>query len=667
MTLARRLRMPVLRVGLLLVVTAAAPLHAEVLLDRGTLIGQPGATRTVEFQVVTAGRLELRLTDLSLPAPLASLGAVVTRGSQPVAGIDAPGSIAFDATPGTYLAQIGGTPGDGAQVGTFGVLVQPLGGGTELLQYSGSVEADVAGVPGSAESLQASFTVEAPGRYRVSAADLGFPEALRSLDVLVVRGGTPVAQLGGAVTVAEFDAASGTYDLLAVAQPGARLAAGLYGLRVAAIASATPVYDAAHPVGGLDAPAAVDIPAGAGQSLAVSDLAFPLALGSAAALLTRGSTALAARTGPGSTVFAAPPGRAELHSFGTASSASNAGAASIQLLQGTTPYVSIIALVPASSGGQELVVETTQPGASGSYLATLTDYEFPLGLAAVQFAAVQSGVLLKRRVGAGSIDFAAQMRPLELIAAVTPAAGGGAGLLGIRLATSAGAVSFEATRAVGTTLDSSPLEIAQAGSYDVTLSDLAVPARFQELALAVTRGTTRVGSAFAGGRFSFTATPGTYLLNVLARVEPARGLGTYGLKVETTPPLPTVRLTVEPTTVAAGGSATLTWSSTNATSCVAADGWTGSRALAGSQSVGPINAQTRYVLNCTGPGGSASANVTVAIRNQGASDGGGGQLDPALILILAAALLGRGCGVLRRSPLAAAIRSRRDSAARTSR
>jgi hypothetical protein len=145
---------------------------------------------------------------------------------------------------------------------------------------------------------------------------------------------------------------------------------------------------------------------------------------------------------------------------------------------------------------------------------------------------------------------------------------------------------------------------------------------------------------------------------VLARVDPASNLGTYGLKVETTPPVPTVTLSVDPATVRAGESATLTWNSTNASSCVASDGWTGSRALAGTLSVGPINAQTRYVLNCSGPGGNASANVTVGIRNQ-QSSGGGGRLDMALVLLMTLAMLGRACGSAWSGQLAARLRTRR--------
>jgi hypothetical protein len=77
-------------------------------------------------------------------------------------------------------------------------------------------------------------------------------------------------------------------------------------------------------------------------------------------------------------------------------------------------------------------------------------------------------------------------------------------------------------------------------------------------------------------------------------------------------PPPTVSLSASPTSVAAGGSSTLTWSSTNATSCTASGGWSGDKATSGSQSVSPA-ATTTYTLGCTGPGGSAQASATVTV------------------------------------------------------
>lgn len=79
-------------------------------------------------------------------------------------------------------------------------------------------------------------------------------------------------------------------------------------------------------------------------------------------------------------------------------------------------------------------------------------------------------------------------------------------------------------------------------------------------------------------------------------------------------PVPTATLSAAPTTVSAGGQSMLTWSSSNAVSCTASGGWTGSLAASGTQATGPVNAQTTYSLICSGAGGtSAPATATVNV------------------------------------------------------
>ncbi len=83
--------------------------------------------------------------------------------------------------------------------------------------------------------------------------------------------------------------------------------------------------------------------------------------------------------------------------------------------------------------------------------------------------------------------------------------------------------------------------------------------------------------------------------------------------VAPTLPQPTVLLTASPSSIISGGSSTLTWSAVNATSCTASGGWTGSKAVpSGSQTVAPT-ANTTYVINCSGTGGSTSQSVTVTV------------------------------------------------------
>ena len=82
----------------------------------------------------------------------------------------------------------------------------------------------------------------------------------------------------------------------------------------------------------------------------------------------------------------------------------------------------------------------------------------------------------------------------------------------------------------------------------------------------------------------------------------------------TVAPAPTAALSASPTTIASGSTSTLTWSSTNATSCTASGGWTGAEVTSGTQSVSPTSTTTD-TLTCTGAGGTTapvSATVTVA-------------------------------------------------------
>lgn len=87
---------------------------------------------------------------------------------------------------------------------------------------------------------------------------------------------------------------------------------------------------------------------------------------------------------------------------------------------------------------------------------------------------------------------------------------------------------------------------------------------------------------------------------------------------------PTVSLEVDPTEVSSGGSTTITWSSTNATSCTASDGsvgWSGDKAVSGSQGSGSLTATSTYNLSCTGPGGSIDATpVTVTVNTDPPDD-----------------------------------------------
>jgi subtilisin family serine protease len=102
-------------------------------------------------------------------------------------------------------------------------------------------------------------------------------------------------------------------------------------------------------------------------------------------------------------------------------------------------------------------------------------------------------------------------------------------------------------------------------------------------------------------------------------------------------------LTLASSTISAGASTTLTWSSINTTGCTASNSWTGAQHSSGSMTVMQASAGTyTYTLACVNAAGtSASATATLMVQAAGGSGGGGG-LDPLALLALAALALRRG-------------------------
>ena len=77
---------------------------------------------------------------------------------------------------------------------------------------------------------------------------------------------------------------------------------------------------------------------------------------------------------------------------------------------------------------------------------------------------------------------------------------------------------------------------------------------------------------------------------------------------------PTASLNASPTTVNFNGSTTLSWSSANTTACTASDGWSGNKSTSGSETVGPLTADTTFVLQCTAASGATvTRSVTVNV------------------------------------------------------
>jgi hypothetical protein len=85
----------------------------------------------------------------------------------------------------------------------------------------------------------------------------------------------------------------------------------------------------------------------------------------------------------------------------------------------------------------------------------------------------------------------------------------------------------------------------------------------------------------------------------------------------TSPTSPTLSLNADKTFVMSGGSAKLSWTSSNVGSCLASSVpsgiWSGTKSASGSESTGALTSTASFTLDCTGATGSISRSVTVSV------------------------------------------------------
>ena len=79
---------------------------------------------------------------------------------------------------------------------------------------------------------------------------------------------------------------------------------------------------------------------------------------------------------------------------------------------------------------------------------------------------------------------------------------------------------------------------------------------------------------------------------------------------------PELTFTAGASVIADGGSVTLNWSATNATSCTASGGWSGSQQTSGTLLVGPLTQNTTFSLTCSGDGGNVIEMLMVSVEGQ---------------------------------------------------
>jgi hypothetical protein len=131
---------------------------------------------------------------------------------------------------------------------------------------------------------------------------------------------------------------------------------------------------------------------------------------------------------------------------------------------------------------------------------------------------------------------------------------------------------------------------------------------------------------------------GLHALNFPGQPATDANYGSFGMKVAESAVPPVVTISASPTSVTSGQTATLTWSASSAKSCTAAGGWNGTKAVSGTQTTGVLTANTTFEIECVGPGGRDDASVAMTVNAAAPRNGGGGSMDPLLLLSLLAML-----------------------------
>jgi hypothetical protein len=619
---------------------AADPLPAET-----RLVAAPGSPTSTQlsFTIPTAQDLVVTLTDLQIPAALVSAGVVISQGAA-LAGsaqLAAPASsatVSLPAATGDYTLFVFGQPNAGFSVGTFTVCVAPKASPSNCIQsasLAGNITAQSTAKDPTVSTFSSSLQVTTAGSYTFNFQDLGFPVALHAAPNLALfQGSTPI-QLGiGAGSAISLS--PGTYTLLAIAQADQGIKSGLFGITIVGPGSAS-LLDTTVPVGLTNNPPPFLNASAQSVTLKVIDYGFPGPLASASALLTAGGSALGKASAAGGAMsFPAPAGDLQLWTYAAAGatpgtfSADASGAADL--------YTTAQGVQPAGSAYAYAFV--SPPLTAGSYQATAADLQFPSQLNGLSFAVAQNGAIVQQSATAAPINFNATAGSVILLVGTqTPSSGSASsnGLFDVNLQTTGASAQlvYDKTQSVSSTaalFDAQTLNLGTSASFDASLTDLQFPAAFSNLALVISRGSQILGKIYGGGVFSFPGSTGSYQLTFVATPAANQQVGLYGVSIVFS--VPVVNLMSSVASAATDTPITLTWSSSNASSCIASGGnWTGSKAAGGGTEVIILSATTTYTLTCTGTGGVKAQSVTVTATPKSSSGGGGGALDMAFLML----------------------------------
>lgn len=582
-----------LTAGLSLAHPGRAYAQIQTLPNSVTLLADPAvSTNPVPtaqtFTITQAGSYTITLTDLLNPQALAALSVAVATPSALIVQLStSSGSPSVSKTltlqAGTYTEQVLATAaaGAGGAFGNFSVQVSdssndpipvtPVGGTTSSPAFVGVVASPSTPVNGQSV-LDTQFTVTDAGPYQLTLADLNFPAALQpssfSIALWNLSNSSTLLLNEPNVAAATYSIDSGavlpagTYEVVIAAQADTTQStpAGLYSLSIhgGSSGSSTPLATT-EPVGSLPAPTTVMIPSNESLTFTLTDLKTPAQLSSLQGILVEGATLLQPASPAGTySTSSTTAGTAQLYIQAQPNAGAGQGSFAAMISAGSGTLLDIAQPVIGSS--QYGYGFKTTLSSAGSYQLNLHDFQVPQPFVSVTAAVEQAGNLLGTASlcsppgnncgdSAGSptgasapVALQPQAGALNVIVFATPAAQTvlaptGGGLFGLQLTSTGSATPvYQVTQGVGASFSAQAASVTASGQYTVNLVDLGFPIGFQALDLIVTQGQQIVGQIAGAGSFQFSATAGTYTLNVLARTGKesngnAAYYGLYGLQM----------------------------------------------------------------------------------------------------------------------------------------
>ena len=602
----------------LLGVASAASLTAP--LTETQIVAASGAAAPTQqaFTIATSEDLVVTLTDLQIPAELASAGVVVTQNGAVVAStqLTAPATVAtanMTAASGDYTIYVFGVPGANFSVGSFTACVAPKSATSNCItsaSFSGLISAQSSTSSTTVSTLSTTLTVSTGGQYTFKFGDLTFPVALQMEPTLALfQGSVPIIPPGqttpGISSGAVLPLSPGTYTLLSIAQADATAEAGLYSISIADLSGDTLLDTARAGRGSAESGLDFHEPKRPGIDSHVADYAFPTALANASALLTSGSSMVGTASSVGGAQTVQAPAATWLCGP-MAAPAGGAGTYSVDVAAGSADLDTVAFPVVPSGSTTYAYAFVTSIETAGSYQATAADLQFPSALSALSFEVVQGGTVIGSSTTAATVNItAAAGNAVCVVSAGAPAStttpngpfrrehsvGGFLGDFGLRQDPEC----EQFTRAIQLADRDGRRRRGLSGHAD----RFEIPDGLRQSCVGVSRGSEVLGKAFGGGTFTFTGSPGDYQLTFVASPSADQLFGLYSASMTYAPP--SVTLSASASSVASGSNVTLTWTAANATSCSASGGnWSGSVAATGGSASVLVDATATYTLTCTG-------------------------------------------------------------------